>query len=50
MSEHPELDHQVLLALKIVIKNGNKVWHWLCKEHPQVALEYQAIIEREERA
>ena len=49
MSRHPELDFQVLTALKIVIKNGNKVWHWLCEEHPQVALEYQAIVEREER-
>ena len=49
VSKHPELDFQVLTALKIVIKNSNKVWHWLCEEHPQVALEYQAIVEREER-
>ena len=50
MSKHPELDHQVLTALKIVIKNGNKLWHWLCEEHPEVALEYQAIVEAEARA
>ena len=49
MSRQPELDHHVLTALKIVIKNGNHIWHWLCKEHPQVALEYQALVEREER-
>ena len=49
MSRHPELDHHVLSALKIVIKNGNKIWHWLCEKHPQIALEYQAIVEREER-
>ena len=50
MSEHPELDHHVLSALKIVLKNGNHIWHWLCKEHPEVALEYQAIVEAEARA
>ena len=50
MSKPPELDHQVLTALKIVIKNGNKLWHWLCEEHPEVALEYQAIVEAEARA
>ena len=47
MNDTPELNYMVVTAFKTVIENSNKVWHWLCEEHPQVALEYQALVEEE---
>ena len=35
-------------AVKCVVDIQNKLWHWLCKNHPQIALEYKSYVEEEE--
>lgn len=45
-SKTPDRDFALLQAVKTSLKTSLELWHWLCEEHPQIALEYQAIIER----
>jgi hypothetical protein len=34
-------------AIKCVLRTRQNMWHWLCENHPQIALEYEASIEND---
>jgi hypothetical protein len=35
-------------AIKCVLDTQKSMWVWLCKNHPQIALEYESYVKEKE--